>query len=185
MKPFIFAVNAISGGGKTAAVRELQKRLANSKALYFDDRNYDSDSGIEDTVEWVEAGADVNLWDLTRLAGDIDNLIKESPEFIIMDYPFGYKHNLIAPYLDYSVFIDTPLDIALARRVIRDYDAETIVSIFDDMRFYFERGRNADLFGLDFGKENADFIVCGSLKLDEIAELICDKVMAVKKLNCI
>ena len=73
MKPFIFAVNATSGGGKTTTTRELQKRLPNSRALYFDDRNYDSDSGIEDTGEWIEAGADVNLWDLRRLADELTN----------------------------------------------------------------------------------------------------------------
>ena len=117
MKPFIFSVNALAGGGKTTTTKELQKQLPNAKALYFDDRNYDSDSGIYDIVEWMNNGADVNLWDLRRLADDIDKLITENPDFIILDYPFGYNHNLIGPYLDCTVFIDTPLDINLARRI--------------------------------------------------------------------
>lgn len=74
MKPFILSVNAIAGGGKTTTTRELQKRLPNAKALYFDD-NYDSDSGIDDIVKWINDGADVDLWDLARLAEDIDKLI--------------------------------------------------------------------------------------------------------------
>ena len=176
MKPFIFAVNAISGGGKTTTTRALQKRLPNSEALYFDDRNYDSDSGIEDIVEWVEAGADVNLWDLRRLADDIDRLKQENLDFIIMDYPFGYKHKLIGPYLDYSIFIDTPFDIALARRIIRDYDEESIMSIFDDMKYYLEHGRNAYLYGLDFSREMSDFVVDGSLPLDKIVECIVEQI---------
>jgi len=180
MKPFIFAVNATSGGGKTTTTRELQKRLPNARALYFDDRNYDSDSGIEDIVEWVDNGANVNLWDLKRLADDIDRLKQEYPDFIILDYPFGYKHNLIGPYLNYSVFIDTPFDIALARRIIRDYDKETMTSIFDDMKYYLEHGRTAYLYGLYDGRKIADFIVDGSLPLDEIVECISEKVMDLK-----
>jgi len=184
MKPFIFAVNASSGGGKTTTTRALQKRLPNSKALYFDDRNYDSDSGIYDIVKWVEDGADVNLWDLKRLADDIESLKRENLDFIIMDYPFGYKHNLIGPYLDCSVFIDTPLDIALARRTIRDYDERTAAAaIFEDMKYYLEHGRGAYLYGRDEGRAAADFIVNGGLPLREIVERISAKVMNVKASN--
>ena len=179
MKPFIVAINAVSGGGKTTITRELQKHLPNSKALYFDDRNYDSDSGIEDTCEWVEAGADVNLWDLSRLADDIEILKKENPDFIFLDYPFGYRHSLIAPYLSYSVFIDTPLDIAMARRILREYEEKIIIDIkdvLDDMKNYLERGRTAYLSGLDSGRENADFVVDGSLSVDDIIECILKKL---------
>ena len=182
MKPFIFAVNATSGGGKTTTTRELQKRLPNSKALYFDDRNYDSDSGIEDTGEWIENGADVNLWDLQRLADDIEKLRQENLDFIIMDYPFGYRHKLIGPYLNYSIFIDTPFDMALARRIIRDYNKETIISIFDDMQDYLEHGRNAYLRGLELTESiaKADLIVDGSLPLDEIVKCISKKVIDLR-----
>jgi len=165
-KPFILAINAISGGGKTATTRALQKRLLNARALYFDDRNYDSDSGIEDICKWVEAGADVNRFDLRRLAEDIDNLVKENPDFIILDYPFGYRHKLLAPYLDYSIFIDTPLDVAMARRILRDYEDKIISDITDvlgGMRQYLEQGRSAYLFGLVAARESADFVVDGCM----------------------
>ena len=184
MKPFIFSVNALAGGGKTATTKELQKQLPNAKAIYFDDRNYDSDSGIDDIVEWMNNGTDVNQWDLRRLADDIDILLKESPDFIILDYPFGHRHNLIGSYLDYSVFIDTPLDINLARRILRDYDRKTMISswtnttnIYEDMEFYIMHGRSAYLQSLEAGKEDADFIVDGSLSLDKIVNTICNEVI--------
>ncbi len=47
-RTYIIAINAMSGGGKTTTTKELQKQLPNAKALYFDDRNYDYDSGIDD-----------------------------------------------------------------------------------------------------------------------------------------
>jgi len=187
MKPFIFSVNALAGGGKTSTTRELENKLKNAKALYFDDRNYDSDSGIDDIVKWINDGADVNLWDLRRLADDIDRLINESYDFIVLDYPFGYKHNLIGSYLDYSVFIDTPLDINLARRILRDYDKKTMIScwtnsttIFDDMEYYLQHGRNAYIKSLEGSKADADLIIDGSLSLDMIVEYICNDVILRK-----
>lgn len=180
MGVFVVAINAISGGGKTTITREVQKKLPNSKALYFDDRNYDSDSGIEDICKWVEDGADVNLWDLQRLADDIENSKKENLDFIVMDYPFGYRNNLIAPYINYSIFIDTPLDLAMARRILRDFNNDTATEIFDDIKQYLEQGRNAYLFGLDSVRENADFLVDGSLSINKIVEQIYDKVIKIK-----
>ena len=186
MKPFIFSINATAGGGKTTTTRELQKQLPNAKAIYFDDRNYDTDSGINDVGKWIDAGADVNLWDLQRLADDIERLKQENLKFIILDYPFGYGHNLIGPYLNYSIYIDTPLDIALARRILRDYDRETLIcswndkndnsTLFDDMEHWLKGGRNYFLFGYEPAKKDADLIVDGSLPLSKIVEIISQKV---------
>ena len=184
MKPFVFSVNALAGGGKTTVTKELQKQLPNAKALYFDDRNYDSDSGIDDIAKWVNEGANVNLWKLERLADDIEKLIIENPEFIVLDYPFGYKHKLIGPYLDYSIFIDTPFDIILARRILRDYDRKTMISnwtntttIFDDMEYYLEHGRKIYLHGFEAGQADADLIIDGSLSLEEIVDVISNDVI--------
>jgi len=181
VKPFIVAINAISGGGKTTITNELQKRLENSKALYFDDRNYDSDSEIDDICKWVEDGADVNQFNLERLADDIEKLKQENLDFIIMDYPFGYRHKQIAPYINHSIFIDTPLDVAMARRILRDYDNSTAINIFDDMNQYLERGRNAYLFKLDDVKRKADILVDGSLTVDKIVEYIIEKIKVHKE----
>ena len=180
MKPFIVAINAISGGGKTTITRKLQEYLSNAKALYFDDRDYDSDSGIDDVRKWSEAGADVNVFNLTRLVDDIERLKKERLDFIILDYPFGHRHKQIGSYIDCSIFIDTPLDIAMARRVIRDYNKETASSIFDDMNNYLERGRNIYLDGIGVGRKDADFIIDGSLGTNEIVEAICERIIAAK-----
>jgi uridine kinase len=180
LNPFIVAINAVSGGGKTTITNEIQKCMPNTKALFFDDRNYDSDSGIEDTCKWIEEGADANLFNLERLVNDINDLSKEAIDFIILDYPFGYKHNQIRPYLDYSIYIDTPLDIAHARRILRDHSQENASAILDDMKQYLERGRGAYLFGLEDTRQSADFVIDGSLPLDTIVGIICKKIVKEK-----
>ena len=123
------------------------------------------------------------MFNLERLADDIKRLINENLDFIIIDYPFGYRHKQIAPYIHYSIFIDTPLDVAMARRILRDYNEKNALEIFNDMKQYLERGRNAYLFGLESVKENADFLVDGSLAIDRIVDIICEKVINVKNDN--
>lgn len=179
-KPFIIAINAISGGGKTTIVNELSRTTPRSKSLFFDDRSYDSDSGINDICEWIEEGADVNKFNLDLLAEDIEILINENLDYIIMDYPFGYRHKAISEYIDYSIFIDTPLDIALARRIIRDYNNESILTVFDDMKQYLSKGRNAYLFGLNEIKENADLVIDGNSTIEDVISIITEKITQVK-----
>lgn len=56
-KTFIVAINSLSGGGKTAVTERLNENLDNVEALYFDDRDYDIDSGIIDICKWIDEGA--------------------------------------------------------------------------------------------------------------------------------
>lgn len=170
------SINSISGGGKTTLARNLEECLPNAKALYFDDRNYDSDSGIDDICKWIEEGSDINKFNLERLAKDIELLLQKAYKYIILDYPFGHRHSLIGKYVDISIYIDTSLDVALARRILRDYDKDSVIQIFDDMKFYLSNGRKAYLNGLDVCKNDADIIVDGNQNADSIIDEIIQKI---------
>lgn len=39
----------------------------------------------------------------------------------VLDYPFGYGNRLVGQYINLAIYFDVPLDVALARRIIRDY----------------------------------------------------------------
>ena len=119
------------------------------------------------------------MFNLERLAVEIESLRKECPDFIFVDYPFRYSHKMIAPFINYSIFIDTPLDIAMARRTLRGFTAGTSTEILTDMKQYLGRGRDAYICGIDSGRKDADFLVDGSLDLDSIIELISKKIMGV------
>jgi len=175
-KCMIISIYSPSGGGKTTITRALAEKIPKSIALYFDDRDYDSDSGIMDIRQWYDEGADVNRFDLQLLASDIEQCIKERFEYIFLDYPFGHRHKLISQYLDFSIFIDTPLDIAFARRLLRDYKDKTVKEILADADFYLQKGRSVYLHGEKQAKMDADIIVDGSLSIDEIVKKISDKI---------
>ncbi|MGL4453208.1 MAG: hypothetical protein ACRCTZ_18760 [Sarcina sp.] len=166
-KPLVIAIAAVSGGGKTTLVRTLENELDLSKALYFDE--YDFDEAPTDFFEWVKSGSNYNEWNLYNLVNDIENLLgKNNLEYILLDYPFAYKNDQIAQYIDYAIFIDTPLDIAMARRILRDKLNESPELLTDNLVSYVTRERIAYLEMVNTIKPNSDFIIDGTLSKDNI-----------------
>ena len=80
-----------------------------------------------------------------------------------------------------SIYIDTPIDIAMARRILRDYNEKTIIRIFEDLEHYLKRGRNVYLFKYKEIKNEADLIIDGTLSVKEIVEKIYEKIIRIKK----
>lgn len=172
--PTIIAIAAVSGGGKTTVTRSLALALPNAKALYFDDYDFE---GPNDIVEWVEKGADCNEWKLAPLLTDLNTFMSiKAVEYIVLDYPFSRLHHELQA-IDLTVFIDTPLDIAMARRIVRDCQETGTDPILRDMAEYIARGRNAYLHMLRTVKPNSDLIIDGSLPVHAIVEEICSKLL--------
>ena len=162
------AVAAVTAGGKTTVVRELLKLLPNAKSLHFDDYSFEGE--VEDFGQWVRDGADYHVWKLDPLARDI-RAIRESGacETLILDYPFAYRHRQIAPYIDAAFFIDTPLDVALARRVLRDFGEASADEIRADLRAYLDFARPAYLQMLKDIRPSSDFVIDGLQSPEAIA----------------
>jgi uridine kinase len=179
-KPIVISIAAVSGGGKTTIVNRLSKILKNSKPLFFDEYEFD---GPDDICDWVKRGADYNEWNLTPLIRDLRILISDplqSVDYILLDYPFAYKHSEMQEYIDFTIFIDTPLDIAMARRILRDF-IESIDNVRNDLNIYLSRGRKAYLEMLNTIKPNSDLIIDGSLELDDIINRIYEKVIEINR----
>lgn len=136
----IISIASVSGGGKTTVVNALKERLKNATMLYFDDYNFDEQ--ITSYGDWLKEGADYNAYDLELLEKDIIR-IKNSNKFdyLILDYPFSYANKDIKKYIDLSIFIDTPLDIALSRRVIRDMSTSSNKEIIKELDNYIKYSR--------------------------------------------
>lgn len=171
--PFVIAIAGVSGGGKTAVTTRLIQELYNSKALYFD--NYDF-NGPKDIIKWVENGSDYNLWDLAPLIRDLEGLCNQRLNYIVMDFPFAYKHFKTGEFIDLAVFIDTPLDIALARRLSRDFKAVPTGTILSDVENYIFQGRKGYIEMLNIIKPNSDIIIDGTQPISEIVNHICEQV---------
>lgn len=172
-KPMVIAIASISGGGKTTVTEKLNEVLPNSKALFFDD--YDLE-GPEDVLDWLNRGNNYNEWNLNPFVKDLEELLSESLDYVVLDFPFSYKHDQTSAYINFSIFIDTPLDIALARRIIRDFQDDSAANIVENMKHYNSHGRRAYLEMLHTIQPNSDFIVDGSLPVAKIVNTISEKV---------
>lgn len=171
--PKIIAIAAVAGGGKTTITSRLNEVLNNSKALYFDEYNFESP---DDIINWVEQGADCNEWNLEPLISDLGNFISsENTDYIIIDYPFARLHNKLKN-IDLTIFIDTPLDIAMARRMLRDYRDKNADAILDELSNYISRGRKGYESMLKTTKPNSDLVIDGSLPVDDIIKIICSEI---------
>src|SRR3954453_2941258 len=87
--PFVIAIAAVSCGGKTTITKLINQKLHNSKGLFFDDYDF---NGPKDIVDWGDNGGDPNEWDLTPLIKDLKALSTKPLDYIVLDFPFSYKH---------------------------------------------------------------------------------------------
>lgn len=87
---------------------------------------------------------------------------------------------MIRGFIDFTVFIDTPLDVALARRLTRDFQNDTNRIILQDMDNYISRGRRGYLEMLKTIKPDSDIIVDGNFPVFEIVNIIYDRIKRCK-----
>ncbi|MBH0346442.1 MULTISPECIES: hypothetical protein [Bacillus] len=171
----VISIAAVSGGGKTTVTERLTNELKNSKALYFD--SYKFDNCPADICKWIDDGANYDEWVLTPLIKDIRHLIRDSNvDYIIVDYPFAYLNSEMRQFIDVTIFIDTPLDIAMARRILRDFKEDTMSEIHNDLKHYITYARKAYLEALHTVKPNSDIVLDGSLSVEEIINQIDEEL---------
>ena len=162
----VIAIAAVTAGGKTTIVNEIKKKLPKATSLHFDDYSFDGE--VKDFYKWTLDGADYSIWDLSPLEKDIKSIKNSgSYEYLLLDYPFAYQHNTIKDYIDYAIFIDTPLDIAMARRILRDMNNATGEEIRQDLEMYLKYARVAYVQMLKDVLPSSDYVIDGTKELEE------------------
>ena len=180
----IIGISGISGAGKSALVSELSKQLK-APAIHWDEFD-DISTGPEDYVDWYDRGKNYTEWDYPSLAEvlaalrsgqSIKHPVFDIPlkpsKYVVFDAPLGRLHEQTGKYIDLWVHVDVPLDIALARRLLRDYKDpnKSKDKLLEDLEYYLHHSRNlfldADL------KSSDDFVVDGSLSTAQQ----CDQVL--------
>jgi uridine kinase len=177
----IIGICGISGAGKTTLAKALGKKL-NATTLFWDHYDGISQSPV-DFVKWFHSSQNYDEWKYDALAELLSELkaggtavcpvsgkkLKPTNP-IIFDAPLGYCHHQTGRFLDRLIFLDTPLDIALARRILRD--AQRLQEVFEELKDYLESSRPLFL-GNDL-RNQADFILNGG----ETQETLLEKTLS-------
>ena len=166
----IIAIGAVTAGGKTTLVNAIKDKLTRTASLHFDDYSFDGE--VNDFYKWVSDGANYNVWDLSPLKADIEKIINSDRyDYLLLDYPFAYQNKMIKDYLDCCIFIDTPLDIALARKVLRDMKESSADDIRYEMDVYLKYARIAYVQMLQDILPISDYVIDGTI-INEAMEII-------------
>lgn len=172
----VIAIAAVTAGGKTTTVNELKRRLEKVQTLHFDDYTFDGE--VDDFYQWVLDGADYNVWNLEPLERDIRKIKDDGNcDYLILDYPFAYCNELIRKYIDVAFFIDTPLDIALARRILRDMDGASGEEIRKDLKGYLKYARTAFVQMQKDILPSSDYVIDGTMRTEAIVESIINSIL--------
>ena len=136
----VIGISGAAGFGKTTLAHALGKTL-NATTVFWDD--YDELSKEpQDYIKWYKTSKNYSEWDYGVLAEVLKSLkygesvvcpatkrVLEPTKFIIFDAPLGYRHTQTGKYIDFLIFPNTPPDVALARRLLRDFRQKELAGI--------------------------------------------------------
>ena len=201
---FVTGISSPSGGGKTAVAMRVSELLPDAVTIFFDD--YEPDTVHPASFRrWLEECANYNDWkspklkdDLTKLkAGQsivspVDGRTINPRKYVIFDSPLGYAHAETGGLIDLMVFIDTPLDVAMARRLLRDYSSTSVDNsstsigrLTAELIAYLDYGRQAYLEMDGQIKPTCDLLLDGCSAVDDLAEEVVRAIRArTAKLSC-
>lgn len=123
---YVVAVAGPTGGGKSALVHALVERLGDACAVHMDDYERMTREPLERVARWAERGADFDELDIAGLAERLRALkAGAAAKYVVFETQFGRAHRATGALIDLLVWIDVPLEIALARK-LRAFAAEAL-----------------------------------------------------------
>lgn len=124
----VVAVAAPIGGGKSELVRGLALALGGAATVLFDDYEQATQMSPERLRQWLADGADFGALLAPGFARALEVARRQPaaarpagedgrPGFVVVEMPLGRTSAATAALIDFLIWVETPLDIALARNI--------------------------------------------------------------------
>lgn len=111
----VISIAGPPGGGKTTLSRMLSAKLHDAPVLHYDDYEALTRHSPAEIELWLDRGARADEIPVPGFAEKLTSLKSAGTPYVVVDTPLGRAHPPTAVMIDFLVFVDTPLDIALAR----------------------------------------------------------------------
>jgi len=117
-RAFIIGLSGVPGSGKTTLMRRLLRDYGPAETVYYD--RYHPGMTDDEINDWLARNGDPNEFVLAELVGELTRRTQIQPAdrsrpLVLFETAFGRAHRATGAFIDFSVWIDTPLDIALSR----------------------------------------------------------------------
>lgn len=127
---YVVAVAGPTGAGKSSLVQGLVAQLGDACALHMDHYERMTREPIGDVLRWAERGADFDELKVPLLGEHLRALKAGEPvvepagratiaphKYIVFETQFGRAHRATGSLIDLLIWIDIPLELALARKL--------------------------------------------------------------------
>ena len=119
-----------------------------ASTLHFDDYELATQKSPEELARWLAAGADFNELRVPGLLSALQALKRGEPvsdpaggqailpgDYLVLEMPLGRAYAETAGLIDVVIWLDVPLDVALARK-LREFTAQALADESEEPRAF-------------------------------------------------
>lgn len=111
----VVGVAGVPGAGKSTLVDALARLLPGAAPLRMDDFENMTRLPIGEVARWFREGADLDAFALPGLEAELARRKAAAGGPVLFETQFGRAHRATGRHIDFLVWLDAPLDVALAR----------------------------------------------------------------------
>lgn len=119
-----------AGAGKSTLARALAQALGDAVVVHIDDYQRVTEQPLRQIAQWMDRGADFDEFPIPLLPDHLARLKRGEAvlepvrmreiapaRYILFETHFGRAHRATGQHIDLLAWVDTPLDVALARNL--------------------------------------------------------------------
>lgn len=181
----VIAIASPPGGGKSTLSQQLAKNLK-ADVVFYDDYQRATQQPIEDILHWMSQGSNYNALDIPHFDSAIQEKKRSTlSQWLIVETPLGRHHHASGQHIDCLIWLDTPLDVSLARNILAfsqefkrspEQSVQQLNWLENYIKGYLETIRTTLPIQRDRLKPNADIVLDGTLTIEMLTQIGLEEI---------